>query len=249
MANEELINGELEGPYTAREAGEVVVAEGWEPWYDHGKARPEWKAEVLTIGKGRVHSGEAAQKQFTTYKVHDAGIWQRVNAVPRQWYRVRAWLYMWSSDEDDPDKSVKSGKMHAMVGFNPWGHWPQHTATIWGREIDQDQYNQWVEVEVIAEAWASEVSIIVRSWNEWKAKHNDLYIDDVTLEPIAVTIGEPGAQPPAPEPEPGQPVVVDYARIAAETAEATLKLIQAADADLVAHLLAQTLDYFKGSQL
>jgi hypothetical protein len=244
MANEELQNCNLEPPFVTREAGEVVVAEDWEPWYDHGKTRPEWKPETRTVGRGRVHQGETAQKQFTLYKVHDAGIWQRVNATPGQWYRLTAWLYMWSSQEDDPDTSIQPGKMHSMVGINPWGHWPEHTATIWGKELAQDQYNQWVKAEVIAQAWHPEISVVVRSWNEWKAKHNDLYIDEIALEPITVTIGDPG-QPP-PQPGPGEPI--DYDRIKTETAQATLDLIRASDADLIAHLLAQALEYYRESQ-
>lgn len=213
MANEKLINPGLEAPYTRREANEVIVAQGWEPWYDHRVRRPEFKAEVPDVGEGRVHSGGAAQKWFTLYDLHDAGIWQRINAVPGQWYLIRAWIYMWSSQEDDPNTSIDPGKLHAMVGMNPWGHWPQHTATVWGKELGQDQYNRYIQVECLAQAWGSEVSIVVRSWNEWKAKHNDIYVDDITVEQVTLYIDEePPDMPPPEPPEPGEPVDVDYAR-------------------------------------
>ena len=220
MANPTLLNGTLEGPYTRRDADEVVIAHQWEPWFNNAKTRPEYKEETRDIGKGRVHMGASAQKLFTLYALHEAGIWQRINATVDEWYLIRAWAYMWSSTEDDPDVSHDPGKMHVSVGVNPWGHWPMHPATVWGRELGQDHYNQWTQVTVLAQAWHDEISICVRSYNEWKAKHNDLYVDSITVEPVQVTIGAP-APPPAP-PAPGE---IDYDLIATMTSIRTVNLL------------------------
>jgi hypothetical protein len=219
LANAQLLNGPLEGPYSRRDADEVVIAHEWEPWFDNAKTRPEFKEETRDIGRGRVHTGASAQKWFTLHAVHNAGIWQRVNAVVDQWYLLCAWIYMWSSEGDDPDVSHNPGKMHPSVGINPWGHWPMHPATVWGKELGQDQYNQWTQVQVLAQAWHSEISICVRNWNEWKAKHNDIYLDDITLQPEQVAIGDPSPPPPPPGGS------IDYDLIATMTSIRTVNLL------------------------
>jgi len=228
VASGVLVNGGLEGPYTFRDASQVKVAEGWEAWFNEGKIRPEWQEETSQIGKGRVMVGSAQKIALTTAN-WDAGIWQKVKVVPGRWYRFWAHLYMWSSQQDDPDSSIDNGKMRVMVGVNPWGHWPLHYATIWGMELPQICYNQWYKAEVLFEAWADEVSLIVRGFPEWAVKHNDLYIDECGLEEVSVVIDGKVPEPePEPDPEPGEPPVVtevDYAKIASLTAEATAELV------------------------
>lgn len=211
MVNENLTNGDLERPYTVREAGEVVVAEAWEPWYVTQPgyyARPEFKEETRTIGAGRVNTGDSAQKMFNTSIRHNAGIWQRVSAVPGEWYLVTAWLYVWCSKYDDVNTST--GTYRARIGANPWGDWPTHYATNFGREAEKP-YNRYVPVYHLFQAYRDEVSVIIQGLAENPEKHNDLYIDTVTMEPVTVYIDEePPDKPPEPPTEPGP---VDYAKI------------------------------------
>lgn len=238
MANEVLINGDFEGGFVRRHADEIVVANGWEPWYDQSTgqlARPEWKEETRKIGKGRVYRGNSAQKMFTLSVRHNAGIWQRVNAVPGQWYELTAWLYVWCSKEDNPDVSV-GGTYHARVGANPWGHWPTHYATMYGKEVLMP-YNKYTLVSHLFQAWSEEVSIVVQGLAEHAVKHNDLYIDLVELEPVTVYVNEEPPEPEPPAPDPGEPVNVDYERIATETAERVLALQQIGQVDLTTAIL------------
>jgi hypothetical protein len=221
MAHLQLLHGHFEDGFSKRNAPEVEVADNWDPWYDPNLVRPEFRRETTTTGRGRVHMGHAAQKWFTLHARHDAGIWQRVQAQVGQWYALRGWVYPWSSEEDDPDTSIRPGKLRAMLGINPWGHWPQHYATIWGKEVGQDQYNQWVQIEVIAQAWHTEISVCARSFNEWPAKHNDIYLDDMTLAPFSLPIEEPN-QPPE---TPGGPTEIDYDLIATMTSVRTISLL------------------------
>jgi len=232
VANERLVNGELEAPYRFLEASQVKVATGWERFYDQAYGiRPEWQEEKVGVGKGRVRSGQSAQKIAMTTAKWSGGIWQRVNAIPGQWYRFNAWFYAWSSSQDDPDTSIHPGNLHRMVGANPWGHWAEHYATLWGREVDLGRYNEWVKAEIVFQAWHSEISLFAWGFSEWGVKHNDLYIDDAYLDPIAVAIGVPEDPEPEPEPEPEPdpekpPVVVevDYTKIASMTAEAVVEM-------------------------
>ena len=73
--------------------GELTIANGWELWYDNSDQcreglccynyRPEYKPEdgYIFTNPQRVRSGRYAQKMFTLYSTHTAGLYQRV-AVP-----------------------------------------------------------------------------------------------------------------------------------------------------------------------
>lgn len=208
-----LTNGDMEaGFYLYNGIGELEVAQSWEPWYLENKNspggaqyhRPEYKPEKLTTGKGRVRTGAAAQKQFTTYSAHDGGIWQRVQATPGQWYRFTAWVYVWSSGEDNADVSKSPGRYRAMVGINPWGDWAGADTTVWGQEI-VDVYDRWVQVSVTAQAWGPTISLLTRG-NPWHgAKHNDSYWDNLGLAQVEVgqVCPTPMPCPPCPTPGPG----------------------------------------------
>jgi len=171
------------GFYESGGVGELVVGNSWQVWYNPALKRPEYKPETLDIGRARVRSGAYAQKFFTTYAAHDAGIYQELyGVVPGQWYKFSAWGYQWSSEQDNPDVSTKDGKCSVLVGINPWGDAnPRARTTVWGKEALQ-VYNQWVQVSVEAQAWSEKIVVAVRQVCEWPVKHNDAYWDDTKLE-------------------------------------------------------------------
>lgn len=175
-----LANPSFEGEFVVRDSQEVVVGEGWEPWWI-GR-RPEYKEETHQTGEGRVYDGESAQKQFVVYSAHDAGLWQRIDGLEAgAWYSFSSWVYNWCSSQDDPDQS-QGGKCYSMVGVNPWGNaWPADWTTIWGMAA-LDQYNKWVRVEVIFQAWSSSAILFMRGLGEWPVKHLDWYWDAARLE-------------------------------------------------------------------
>lgn len=212
MAENQLTNPGLEGTYSPRGAPQVAIAEGWNEWYDGQLIRPEWQPETRDRGSGRVRTGDKAQKMAMTTAKFDGGIWQHLGGLTvGQWYRFSAWAYMWSSNQDNPDSSIGNGQMHVMAGVNPWGHWPAHYATIWGKEASQGAYNQWVQLEVLFQAWHTECSVMLRCRPEWAVKHNDVYWDDACLEAVDVYIDE---TPPVEPPEPGEPGEFDYELLA-----------------------------------
>lgn len=213
-----LLNPDFEGGFRYHEnIGELQVANEWMPWYleTEGLHRPEYKAETRQTGSGRVYEGDFAQKMFTTFSAHDAGLSQRVSVEPGSWYKFTGWVYVWSSKQDDPNASFEPGKYRAMLGANPWGHWATQYATIWGQEQPQDQYDRWVFLEVIFQAWHNEISLFTRGYPEWNVKHNDSYWDDLSIEEIAAPGQEP---PPTPGPVPPPPVpppTGDYGQLVA----------------------------------
>ena len=207
-----LVNPGFEaGFYLSGGVGELEIGKGWAPWFDSSQHRPEFKPERVDLGRGRVHSGQYAQKLFTTFSSHDGGLYQEVYGIePGQWYTLSAWAYQWSSGQDNPDASTGDGKCSALVGINPWGDAnPRARTTVWGKEALQI-YNQWTQVEVNAQAWSDKIVVAIRQVCEWPVKHNDGYFDDAGLVPADLG-GEPAPTPVCPTPVPG--VAVDYERI------------------------------------
>ena len=207
-----LLNPGFEGGfYRWNDVGELEIGKGWAPWWDPALHRPEFKPERVGIGRGRVHSGSAAQKLFTTFSSHDGGLYQEIYGVePGEWYTFSAWAYQWSSGQDNPDASTGDGKCSALVGINPWGDAnPRARTTVWGKEALQI-YNQWTQVEVTAQAWSDKIVVAIRQVCEWPVKHNDGYFDDASLVPADLG-GEPAPTPVCPTPVPG--AAVDYERI------------------------------------
>jgi len=211
-----LINPGFEGGfYESGGVGELVVGKSWQVWYDSSQHRPEFKPETRSTGRGRVRSGEYAQKLFTTFASHDAGIYQEIYGVePGQWYSFSAWGYQWSSEQDNPDASAKDGKCSVLVGINPWGDAnPRARTTVWGKEALQ-VYNEWVQVDVTAQAWSEKIVVAVRQVCEWPVRHNDAYLDDAHVEPAGDLTGPTLTPLPTracPTAEPG--AGVDYERV------------------------------------
>lgn len=55
--------------------------------------RHEWKPENATLyGTRRVHSGNWAQKWFTVYGTHNAGLYQQISVPARQHGDGRRWF-------------------------------------------------------------------------------------------------------------------------------------------------------------
>lgn len=209
-----LRNSGFEGEFTNRGAPELDVAEGWNWWAVEGGDwhRPEFKPETLETGRARVLEGFSAQKSFTTYAKHDGGLIQQVNGLDEgTWYRFSCHVYNWCSQQDNPDVSG-GGKCSSVVGANPWGNaWPADWTTIWGKAA-LNEYNRWVEVDVIFQAWGSRAALFTRGLGEWPIKHQDWYWDMCSIEEYAM----PG---PAPTPGPGG-ITLDQVKEVVETAVA-----------------------------
>jgi len=187
--------------FSQRGAGEMIVANRWEPWWVQGTDdqvkegyfyRPEYKPESAALfGRRRIHSGDYAQKFFSTFATHQAGLYQQVSGIaPRSTLTFSAWIQMWSSSQDDPGRCDESGNYQAWIGIDPTG----------GRDAASDKViwsepamacNRWVRLQVTAVAeplvlWPKDkgsgtVTVFLKGEPEYRVKHNDSYWDDLVL--------------------------------------------------------------------
>lgn len=221
----QIVNPDMEGVFLPfNGVGELKVPNGWRPrWIEgvDGLRRPEYTRETKDIGRGRVYSGDSAAKWFGTFSKVDGALYQIVPATPDKWYLLSAMVYVWSSQQDNPDISSDNGKATAIVGINPWGDEDIfRRTTIWGKETlgYESPYNTWRQIHVRAQAWSNHITLVLRGAAEYAVKHNDWYWDAVILTELDYNDDVPD------EPEPGPTLDVDYDRIRAIVSEELGKL-------------------------
>lgn len=205
--------------YTGQEFGEIFVPVDWvafwkeggtvphDPENHNGYGRPEMQVinrEPPFLDPLRVHGGKRALKFFTFFRIHDAGVFQRVTGItPGARLRATGWAHAWSSGKDDPHASDGVGKGAFFIravdydrtdgvrnftfsvgidptgGTDPWGD-----SVVWGEGAHiYNAFAQIPTVEVVAKA--ATVTVFVRSTVLWRFKHCDAYIDDMVLEVVA----------------------------------------------------------------
>ncbi|MBC7235460.1 MAG: hypothetical protein H5T69_06425 [Chloroflexi bacterium] len=199
------INAGFEEGFSERGAGEVTVANGWQPFWQDGpnqkegyNRRPEYKGEDASrFGRRRVRSGNWSQKMFNTYATHHAGLWQQISVPAGSVVTLSAWGQAWSSEADDPAIS-KKGQYQMSVGIDPTGGTDFNSPNVvWSPR--SSALDQWVELKVQARAQAGTVTLYLRGDAEWRMKHNDVYFDDVCVNVIRPTAPPP---PPTKPPKP-----------------------------------------------
>ena len=206
-----LMNPGFEEGFSQRGAGEVEVANGWVPWWVQGTPdqtevgylrRPEYKPEIARLyGYRRVHGGDYAQKYFTTYSTHVAGIYQQVSV--RQGYRVTfsIWVQVWSSSGDNPDAIKDDGDYKVSIGIDPTGGVDGSSPNvIWSAPAKE--YNQWMQLQVTAVARSATVTVFIRGAPLYRVKHNDSYWDDASVVASAPPLPPPTPPTSTPTPKP-----------------------------------------------
>lgn len=200
-----LLNPSFEDGFSDRGAGQVTVANGWQPWYQDGprqsegyNKRPEYKPENAAIHTmRRIHSGNWAQKFFSTYATHNAGILQQVQVSVGSKLTFSAWVQAWSSQDPNPDQVVSPGNYRVSVGIDPTGGTDGTSANvIWSEP--RMEYNTWLHLEIQAVAKAGTVTVFCRGSSEFRTNFNDSYWDDACLtvvKPTAVPTSKPKNTP------------------------------------------------------
>ena len=200
------INPGLDDGFSTRDAGEVNVANGWQPFWQDGPGqdegynrRPEFQPEDASrFGRRRIHEGNWAQKIMSTFSTHHAGLWQQINVPVGSTVRFSAWAQAWSSSKDDPSYSV-DGAYGTSIGIDPTGgtDWTSPSIVWSGKNWTLDQ---WVQHGVETQARAGTVTIYLRGDAEWRVKHNDGYWDDicVTFQAPPTPLPRPTSPPPPP---------------------------------------------------
>jgi hypothetical protein len=191
-----LRNPNFEEGFSQRGASEMVVAQHWQPWWVRGTAgqveegyfyRPEYKPEVAVLfGRRRIHSGDYAQKFFSTYATHSAGLYQRVSGITSGSTLIfSAWVQIWSSSLDDVARCDGFGNYEVRIGIDPTGGRDALSGhVVWSEPAMA--CNEWVRLEVTAVAESGRVTVFLKGEPEYRVKHNDSYWDDMVL-----TAGEP----------------------------------------------------------
>jgi len=198
---------------------EVQVAHGWLGWWlvpgqdpAHPGAcdtqgclawhRPEWReANCGGPCADRIRSGGNAQKYFTFFSTHDAGMYQTVGAIaPGARLRFSIYMQGWSTHSDYGPSSGQSS-MGMRVGIDPLGGTDPFSANvIWSPIVDT--YDAFGLYTVEATARAGAVTVFTRSNPTYGFQHNDIYLDDASLVVVGAT-GSSGAGGNAPPPPPG----------------------------------------------
>jgi hypothetical protein len=205
-----LVNADFEGRYTERGAGELGIADGWNPWFKPQEApginhRPEYKPEDASrFGTRRIHSGNFAQKFFSTFSTHTAGLWQQVGVPAGSQLTFSIWVQVWSSDGDDSNVSAAPGNYRVQVGIDPTGgtDWSSPNV-VWSDRVMV--YDRWVQLQVSTQARAGTVTVFTAGIPEFPVKHNDSYWDDACLlvsAPVAPTKPPRPTNTPGPSPTP-----------------------------------------------
>ncbi|HLB49148.1 MAG TPA: LysM peptidoglycan-binding domain-containing protein [Anaerolineales bacterium] len=183
---------------------EIQVAPGWSAWWVEPDSSPSFPSycdyniappscqpyhqpeySALFVDPSRVHSGSNAQKYFTFYSTHLAGLYQQVTgAIPGQTYRFTVFMQTWSTDSSVPGapSSVQTS-MGLQVGIDPNGGTdPFSVNIVWGQT--QSAFDTWGQFGVDAIAQSSTITVFTRSWPALALRHNDVYVDDASLTAI-----------------------------------------------------------------
>jgi LysM repeat protein len=218
-----LANPGFEGPYVkqcchtepemeGRLIDEIQVAPGWLAWWyppgidaAHPEYcgddtppecqawhRPEWR-EAAPFGE-RIRQGGNAQKYFTFWSVHQAGMYQQVTGLaPGARLRFSVYMHAWSTNDDAP---YSSGQVYMgmKVGIDPTGGLnPWSPDIVWSEVHDAYDHYQEYTVETVAQGEA--VTVYTHSQPLLGYKHNDVYVDDASL---VIVGGQPAAVVAAP---------------------------------------------------
>jgi len=172
---------------------EVQVANGWRGWWrepsfpnypptcDNCIAwhRPEWR-EAAPFSN-RIHSGSNAQKYFTFFSVHEAGMYQQVSGIiSGQRLRFSVYMHAWSSNGGILTSTTKDNDMSLKVGIDPSGGAdPFSSRIVWSNPTNV--WDNWALFTVEAVAQGSTVTVYTYSKPRWGMEHNDVYVDDASL--------------------------------------------------------------------
>lgn len=135
-------------------------------------------------GPVRRVAGDNAQKYFTFYSVHEAGMYQVVSGVkPGDRLRFSVYMEAWSNGVNDPFKSDLGQRMNLQVGIDPTGgNDPWSPNIIW--TAPADSFDAWNLFVVEAVAKNSVVSVWTKSKPEMPLQHVDVYLDEASLNVV-----------------------------------------------------------------
>ncbi len=213
-------NDDKGGPECA--GGACLVPEGWGIWFVPRTATdapgvngaPRYEQ---TRNTGRIKSGQAALRYYTSLATHTGGVYRIVqNVTPGARLRLKANGLVWSTNDQSPISARPARGIRLKIGIDPSGGdngraSPFSAQIIWSEEkSDVDVFSDFT---VEAEARAESVIIFLFSTMKDPVAHNEVFWDDVSLSvisqntpaPTEATVQPTGtlaATSPTPEPTP-----------------------------------------------
>lgn len=161
--------------------------------------RPEYRDAAPYTN--RIRNGINAQKYFTFFSLHEAGLYQIVGGVtPGDRLQFNIYMHAWSTNGEAAVSSEQVG-MNMQIGIDPLGGAnPYAASVVWSPIVDY--YDNWGLYSVEAVAQANTVTVFTRSRPVYALRHNDVYLDDAELIVIDGSGGSGQASTPRP---PGGP--------------------------------------------
>ncbi len=179
---------------------EVQTAQGWFGWWRQPDSspnypsrcdlpsserickiwhRPEWREAAPYAN--RIRTGTNAQKYFTFWSVHEAGMYQRVTGIkPGAKLQFSAYMSAWSTATAESLTSEGQQTMTLKVGIDPYGGTdPFSPNIVWS--APGDSYDTFAQFTVQATAAANAVTVFTYSQPVYPLQHNDVYVDDAAL--------------------------------------------------------------------
>ncbi len=186
-------NPSLEPPYAPQnQINEIQVAAGWTAYWDGAKKRPEYGPAMKAVDASRIYDNlNAAQKWFAMWDMMTAGIFQRIDGfTPGDKVTLHVPCQAWTDDGDDPKNS--RGKMRFRIGLDPTGETdPARSSIVWTEQVEVS--NTYVVIDVGPFLLNGDaLTLYIEAENEWALKHNDAYVDAISMEV------ESGSTPPPP---------------------------------------------------
>jgi len=222
--------------HTGQEFGEIFVPEHWVAFWKEGGPVPHDPRNPIGYGRPemqiinreppfldplRIQEGNRGLKFFTFYRIHDAGVYQRVEGTtPGTLLRGTGFAHAWSSGQDNPYVSDGAGEGPFFVravdydkvdnvrnftftlGIDPTGGTdPWADTVVWGEGAHiYNAHAQVPPVEVVAQGTA--VTFFARSTVLWPFKHCDAYMDGMELIAVGGGVLPPEEPPVVEQPDP-----------------------------------------------
>lgn len=165
-----------------------LVAPGWSAWNIPRKpGEPSWAhitpKYLPASNAARIHGGQRAQEFFEVYATFTAGVFQRVSTTPGTPLRFSAFVNIWTTNGDDANESDVNIPVSVQVGIDPTGGSDgENPAIIWSSA--ERFYDEYRRVSVDATATGSAITVFVRAIMDEPVRHNNVYVDDASLEVI-----------------------------------------------------------------
>jgi hypothetical protein len=161
-----------------------------EPVEGYITGRPEVTTIHRIMDPERIRTGDQAAKYFTFWRCQYAGIMQPVQVPVSGLYIASAWVHAWYSNcstrPHDPPLNYNCSSripenLEIQIGLDPTaGFDPRAKSIVWSEPIAQ--YGEFAQISTPPTRLGHTATLFIISRSPLPLKHEDVYIDDVTLQ-------------------------------------------------------------------